>query len=92
MVGNPMLLLVDGEGRQLYRLTSSGNLVRTRKVPKYRRQRVLERDGNACVLCGTSGQDLEVDHIVRYADGGSNQEDNLRTLCRPCHGKRGGRA
>jgi 5-methylcytosine-specific restriction protein A len=28
----------------------------------------------------------EVDHIVPLAAGGSNEESNLRALCRRCHG------
>ena len=27
----------------------------------------------------------EVDHIVPFADGGSNAEENVRCLCGPCH-------
>lgn len=61
-----------------------------RAVDAAQRQRVLERDGYACVLCGR-GPDrkkriwLEVDHVVSLADGGSNADDNLRTLDNECH-------
>lgn len=34
---------------------------------------------------GFIGHFFQVDHIVRAADGGSDAEDNLRTLCVPCH-------
>lgn len=27
----------------------------------------------------------EADHIVQWADGGSNEPENIRTLCLPCH-------
>jgi 5-methylcytosine-specific restriction endonuclease McrA len=85
-----MLGLVDARGRPLYKITSGGNIVRTQKVPRYRKLKVLIRDGYSCVLCMASGPDveLEVDHIVRYADGGGNHESNLRTLCKPCHSAR----
>ena len=33
---------------------------------------------------------FEVDHKVRLEDGGSNHVDNLRALCRECHGKKTG--
>lgn len=82
-----MLSRVDAEGRPLYTMSEGGNIRRTRKVTKATKRRVLERDGHACVLCGATGR-VEVDHIVRYADGGSNYDDNLRTLCKPCHDKR----
>lgn len=61
-----------------------------RAVDAAQRQRVLERDGYACVLCGrrpdrTKRIWLEVDHIVPLAEGGSNADDNLRTLDNECH-------
>ncbi len=49
---------------------------------------VYHRDGGCCsfvsadgVRCG-SKWDLEIDHIVPFAVGGSNAPDNLRLLCR----------
>lgn len=84
------LRLTDAEGHHLYRLTESGNVVRTRKLTKRRREQVLERDGHRCILCASTTR-LEVDHIVRYSDGGSHDLVNLRTLCHDCHAKRGAR-
>lgn len=78
------------DGRPLYTITAGGCWSRTKPVPIATRRLVLGRDGHACVLCGST-QQLEVDHIVRYIDGGSNEPENLRTLCYPCHSKRGGR-
>ena len=83
-----MLALRDERDRPLYRVTCSGNLARNFKVRPEVRKRVLERDGEKCVWCGST-RELEIDHIVRYADGGSNEPDNLRTLCHRCHVKRG---
>jgi len=52
------------------------------------RMRILERDGFKCVLCG-AGELLQVDHIVARRNGGSDEEENLRTLCIDCNiGKR----
>lgn len=48
------------------------------------RLQVLHRDGWQCTRCG-SRQRLEVDHVVPLADGGTDDKDNLRTLCRACH-------
>ncbi len=84
-----MLSLRDSQGRPLYKVTSGGNIRRTRKVTKATRLRVLARDNHACVWC-TSTDHVEVDHVIRYADGGSSRDDNLRTLCKPCHDKRAG--
>lgn len=88
---NKMLLAVDSNGNKLYSLTSSGHLSRTSNVTGSTKRKVLDRDGHECVQCGETNN-LEIDHIVRYIDGGSNESDNLRTLCHVCHSKRGGRA
>ena len=46
------------------------------------------RDGYKCRVCGKSAKDgarLEVHHIRRRADGGSDTPDNVVTLCHECH-------
>lgn len=86
---SPLLKVKDAAGRNLYRVTSGGNVVRARPLSKTTRRKVIDRD-KACVGCG-AGAPFEVDHIVRYVDGGSNLEDNLQTLCLPCHKGKGGR-
>lgn len=48
------------------------------------RLEALKRDGWKCVKCGRPGR-LEVDHKIAIVDGGSNDIDNLQTLCRGCH-------
>lgn len=56
--------------------------------PKLRHQ-ILERDGFRCCDCGESSQTpgvvLEVDHKIAVSKGGSNDPDNLRTLCKDCN-------
>lgn len=49
---------------------------------------VFERDNFRCVLCGAT-DDLTVDHIVPLALGGTNDLDNLHTLCRSCNCRKG---
>lgn len=84
-----LLKAVDQEGSPLYKLNDSGNLVRTKPMSPRVRRLVIERDGS-CVQCG-AGKPFEVDHIIRYIDGGSNEPENLQTLCVPCHRRKGGR-
>ena len=50
---------------------------------------VFKRDHYRCRICGRSGVELEVDHKVPVAEGGSDALDNLQTLCFDCNrGKR----
>lgn len=49
-----------------------------------RRVRVLTRDRWRCQRCGARSE-LEVDHLVPVAQGGSWEPENLWTLCRGCH-------
>ena len=51
---------------------------------------VLERDGNRCAYCGKSGKNrnLEMEHIVPPADGGSNRYDNRVPACTECNRKK----
>jgi 5-methylcytosine-specific restriction endonuclease McrA len=48
------------------------------------RAQAKARDGHACRMCG-GGMRLQVHHIVRPQDGGSDALENLVTLCSPCH-------
>ena len=50
---------------------------------------VLDRDGYKCHICKTKkkGVKLEVHHIVFRSNGGSDDADNLITLCHDCHKK-----
>ena len=48
------------------------------------------RDGYKCRVCGASSRKdpnvkLEVHHIIRRADGGTDTPDNVVTLCHDCH-------
>ena len=59
-----------------------------RYIPKAVRDKVYARDGGTCAFIGTNGHrcgvtwDLEYEHIVPFARGGSNDESNLMMLCR----------
>jgi 5-methylcytosine-specific restriction enzyme A len=66
---------------------------RSRSISLSVRLDVLTRDGYKCVYCGRSSQqiDLEIDHIIPYSKGGSNQIDNLQSLCFDCNRGKGAR-
>ena len=50
---------------------------------------VLNRDGYKCHICKNKkkGVKLEVHHIIFRSNGGSDDADNLITLCHDCHKK-----
>lgn len=49
--------------------------------------RVLSRDNFKCLACDRSAEEteLQIDHIVPVFYGGTNDIDNLQTLCPECH-------
>jgi len=57
-------------------------------IPPSLRRKVFERDKRQCVFCHST-ENLELDHIKRYCDGGLALEQNLRVLCRKCNKSRG---
>lgn len=72
----------SGAERQArYRARGGGN------IPETMRQEVFERDGWACLDCG-SDQYLCADHIIPVSKGGETSFDNLQTLCLPCNSRK----
>lgn len=45
---------------------------------------VFKRDGYKCLRCGVNTK-LECDHIIPIKHGGSNEVENLQTLCCGCN-------
>ena len=49
---------------------------------------ILRRDKYLCQPCVRDGYTTtaqEVDHIIPKAKGGTDDEDNLQSICTPCH-------
>lgn len=59
-----------------------------RNIRKSVKSFVYERDGHRCVFCGAT-DNLSLDHVIRYRDGGQDTAENLRVLCMPCNLERG---
>lgn len=67
------------------------NSPRRRVILPHVRRAVYDRDGAACVFCG-SVTALELDHVIPWSQGGSDASWNLRILCARCNRSRGTRA
>ena len=50
-----------------------------------RRKAVLHRDNYTCQYCGKKNCRLEVHHVKFRSNGGTDDEENLITLCKECH-------
>jgi len=57
-------------------------------IPDDVKQYVWARDGGRCRSCG-SGVELQFDHVIPIAPGGSSVVDNLQVLCGPCNRRKG---
>lgn len=59
-------------------------------ISKTLRASIYGRDGYACRNCGALDS-LSIDHIIPWSHGGSNNPDNLQTLCLSCNSSKGAR-
>jgi len=76
-----LIFLLDAEARREY---AEKERSRFRSIPTEVKNRVLERDGGRCVICGCS-EGIHFDHILPIAKGGDNTEDNIQILCKDCN-------
>ncbi|MFX1396160.1 MAG: HNH endonuclease [Promethearchaeota archaeon] len=62
----------------------------SRSITPQRKKAVKLRDNLICQICNEIFEEaeLEIDHILPYAAGGSNEEYNLMALCQECNGNK----
>jgi len=79
-------------GRPIIQMSpASSNERRTtkRSVSESKKKFVASRQDWKCSACGeTLTASFEVDHVKRLEFGGDNHIDNLRAMCRNCHGQK----
>ena len=78
----------DRTYRKLVHLKTEVRPANRNHLSASKRKRVLLRDKGRCVKCG-SRENLEIDHVVPLARGGSNRLENLQLLCRSCNRRKG---
>jgi 5-methylcytosine-specific restriction endonuclease McrA len=66
-------------------------------INKTKRLAIYIRDGFTCACCGTDlkaheSWGITLDHLVCWADGGTDEASNLVTCCRKCNTDRGDKA
>ncbi len=91
-----MALVLDRERRRQRKLDRAHAALRQEASPVPRRElipvevrkAVFDRDGGRCVQCG-SNFDIQYDHIIPFAMGGSSTIQNLQILCAGCNREKG---
>lgn len=53
------------------------------QIPEKVKRKVMARDNGRCIVCGAPG--LPEAHYIRRSQGGLGIEENIVTMCRPCH-------
>jgi 5-methylcytosine-specific restriction protein A len=66
---------------------TKSNIVKRMNIKKSIKIELLNEQDRKCKKCKIDIEcpKYEVDHIIRLADGGSNEIDNLQILCKECH-------
>lgn len=52
---------------------------------RWLREAVLMRDSDSCQSCEATDCPLDAHHVEPLCYGGTNDLDNLTSLCKPCH-------
>ena len=78
----------DRTYRKLVHLKTEARPASRKHLSASKRKRILLRDKGRCVKCG-SKKNLEIDHVVPLARGGSNRLENLQLLCQECNRSKG---
>jgi len=62
-------------------------MTKNRNLPRKLTWAILERDSFTCQYCGDSpgSSKLEIDHLIPYSLGGSDNEENLVCACVKCN-------
>lgn len=67
--------------------TKRGARKGAKRLPERQRQRILGKWPQCCLAIPgkCTGKSTQVDHVIDAEDGGSDDDENLRGVCKPCH-------
>ena len=93
---NAILAVRDGADAAMRASPNASYFIRRMEANRKISQRdlrieVFSRNGYTCVNCGAT-KHLSVDHIIPVVSGGTDDIDNLQTLCRRCNSIKGARS
>lgn len=84
-VDEPTQFRLTGEG-VIWRGDTTSNP--RKAIPERVRTAIYERDEYSCIACGAT-ENLSLDHIYPHSRGGSDEPENLQTMCRKCNSRKG---
>ncbi len=80
------------DNSDFYKKRSKNVNKKRRPISRHKREIVFKKDDYICLVCGeTWVHKLSLDHIVPLFHGGSDDVDNLQTLCIKCNIRKGAR-
>lgn len=76
-----------------YRGIPAGAQGQQRRIRGSKRQRIIERDGLVCGICGggVPATKVDIDHIIPSSLGGTDEEHNLQVAHQSCNRRKGAR-
>ena len=80
----PMVLRRLPASKSQRRPCSAAAATNRPRIPHDTREFVWNRDGGCCQNC-SSRDNLQFDHVIPLALGGSNTAENIELLCRKCN-------
>lgn len=89
MIDRALTLLDDFAAAETAKQIARQQKTSVRKAMRQNYNRLLvelgRRDGFACRKCNVATSDLQIDHILPVAKGGTNDAANLQLLCKACN-------